>query len=258
MSTVKKSRISQNGQRDLLQRRRVLRMYSYGPWQRLVDVAQARAAARTSPCVEVGDTPLFRRLRWTYEEAADNAFVRGQAINHEAIRRLEENVRLLDDARAEIMRRQAAADAAVPADLSLRRGGEKHLAEHAIAARREREATAARAQLISAVDLAQDRVTALMRACRVDSSDLREQFELVVAFDFKLRAHALRRAANYGRAFDAHREAPSPTAEIPGPPWAERPCPWIPSEYHKLTSGSSDPDCPPDAAHDLTAGHPIN
>jgi hypothetical protein len=170
--------------------------------KRLVDGWQARRSARASSCTDIDETPLAHRLRWTYNEASSRLLVEAQAVNHQQIRRLEENVQLLQDADAEVTRRLLALEA-MAAPAVARKGTEQHLSADSVAIRRRREAAADRAVVLSELEQARRRHDGHRAACWADAADLREQFELLLVADSKFRAYAHRRAANYGRAWDA-------------------------------------------------------
>lgn len=213
-----------------------MRTYSYGPIQRFVDTQQGRRAAKTSMCEDLAETPLAQRLQWTFMESCDRVFAQAEARNHDTIRRLAENLGQMEDAESDVARRRAELLEGPTPDLARRGGGEKHLSDEAVQARRQREARAARVPLEVRLQHADDHRSELRRSCREDAAVLFEQFQQVLAIERALRDHAQRRSANYGRAWDRTRDHGNSHVEIPSPWWSEGPCPWIPSNYDDLMS----------------------
>lgn len=206
-------------------------MYSYGPFQRFIDGRQARWAARTSSCTDLNDTPLVQRLRWTYRESSERVFARVQAANFARIEQLRVNSLLLMGLDEQVDRCTDALGQPSQVRTDQQRGGEEHLEARAVAARRSREAEAARSWLKGELDAARAKRDAVLQACHRDAGLLEEQFELLKSADVKLRFYALRRAANYGRAWDALREDVAGEVVIDDPSWAGGPCPWLPKAY---------------------------
>ena len=231
-------------QRRRLQRRTVPLMYSYGFGQRLIDGVQGRATARTSPCDDINDTPLLQRLGWTYLETVNRVLTQSQSTNHATIRRLEHNLRLLQDQELDVAARRAALrDRATP-DTSSRTGGELHLDAAAVAARRLREDQIARSRLHADLEEAIKQREALRAACREDAAVLLEQYALVCAAERMLHAHAQRRAANYARCWDVVRDRAGTVTQVPTPAWAGGPCPWLPGDYARTIEAASATDDP--------------
>jgi hypothetical protein len=211
------------------------RMYSYNVIQRIIDARQGRRTARTTACADINDTPLLQRLCWTYAESAHHVFTRGQAANHEAIALLQHDADRLADVLEEVARLEAELAAVAEPDLSVRRGGEEHLEADAVRTRRQREAQAERALPARRLADARERAQVLRERCRTWEADLLEQYDLVLAAEHRLRAYTLRRAANYGRAWDSLRSEAVVGIELPVPHWATRAdCPWLPAGFEAL------------------------
>lgn len=210
-------------------------MYSYGPLQRVIDARQGRRTARTTACTDLNETPLLQRLFWTYAESAHHVFTRAQAANHEAITILQRDADRLADVLDVIIGLEAELAAITEPDLTARRGGEEHLDADAVRTRRLREAQASHAVPAGRLAAAQQEDRVLREACRTWSAALLEQYDLVQAAERRLRSYTLRRAANYGRAWDALRSEAVARVELPVPHWAERAdCPWLPAGFDAL------------------------
>lgn len=221
--------------RRQLDTRSTHRMHSYHLVQRVIDTRQGRRTARTTACTDINETPLVQRLGWTYAESAHHVFTRAQAANHEAIARLQLDSDRLADVLAVIVALEAELAAVAEPDLTARRGGEEHLDADAVRTRRLREALADRAIPTRRLAAAREEASALRARCRTWAADLIEQYDLVLAAEHRLRSYTLRRAANYGRAWDAVRSEPVTRIELPIPHWAERAdCPWLPAGFVEL------------------------
>lgn len=210
-------------------------MYSYNPVQRVFDARQGRRTARTTACTDINETPLLQRLCWTYAESAHHVFTRGQAANYEAITLLQRDADRMADVVDAIVGLEAELAAITEPDLTVRRGGEEHLDADAVRTRRLREAQADRAIPTRRLAAAREEARALRDRCRTWAADLLEQYDLVLAAEHRLRSYTLRRAANYGRAWDAVRSEAVAVIELPVPHWAKRPdCPWLPAGFDAL------------------------
>lgn len=238
MTTTEHAEKAIRNQRRRLQSRSTHRTFSYRLLDRLIDTRQARATARTSSCDDLNDTPLVQRLCWTHSESANRLFTQTQVLNHAAIQRLEENTHRLEDAMRVVVGLEADLARWSGPDLSARRGGEAHLAEEAIRTRRQREGEAIKDVMQSNLAKANTAVHDLRAGCRADASLLTEQYELVCAAERKLRAYTQRRGANYARAWDALRDDTDNWVEIPVPPWAGGPCPWLPANYDRVLAST--------------------
>lgn len=210
-------------------------MYTYNLFQRAIDGRQGRRTARTTACTDLNETPLLQRLFWTYTESAHHVFTRGQAANHEAIALLQLDSDRLADVLAEVVTLEAELAAVAEPDLTARRGGEEHLDADAVCTRRLREAQAERAIPTRRLAAAREEASVLRTRCRTWAADLLEQYNLVLAGERRLRSYTLRRAANYGRAWDAVRSEAVARIEPPIPHWVERAdCPWLPAGFDAL------------------------
>lgn len=221
--------------RRRLESPRTHRMYSYHLFQRAIDGHQGRRTARTTTCTDINETPLLQRLLWTYAESAHHVFTRAQAVNHRAIAALQRDADSLADGLAEIVRLEAQLAAIAEPEVTTRRGGEEHLDAEAIRTRRLREAHAERALPTRRLAAARENARELRERCRAWAADLLEQYDLVLAAEHRLRSYTLRRAANYGRAWDAVRSEPVTLAALPVPRWAAcAECPWLPAGFDEL------------------------
>ena len=223
-----------------LETRSTHRMYTYHLVQRVIDARQGRRTARTTACTDINETPLLQRLGWTYAESAHHVFTRGQAANHRAITLLQHDADRLVDVLDEVVRLEAELAAIGEPDVTARRGGEEHLDPDAVRTRRLREAQAARAVQVQRLTAAREEARALRDRCRTWASDLLAQYDLVLAAEHRLRSYTLRRAANYGRSWDAVRSEPVTPIELPIPQWAERAdCPWLPTGFDALATATN-------------------
>lgn len=234
MANTKNAEKAMRDQRRRLQSRTPHRMYSYEPFQRLIDSQQGRATARTSSCEDINDTPLVQRLCWTYTESVNRLFAQTQVVNHATIKNLEQNVRRLEDLQCVIVALEAELAGWPEPDLTAHGGGEEHLSPEAIRTRRQRDADIDKARPLSRLAQNKASLEVLQADCHADAAVLVEQYDLMRAAEQKLRAYTHRRAANYGRAWDALREDTAGRVEIPVPEWAQGQCPWLPTTYDQV------------------------